>query len=696
MAYADLLEKEGIASQFLAVITPKRIVNGFTVYSGSVYSVSFDYGYTAAVEINGVELTLGSGPALSAGQYYYDIETETLYVRTSGSDDPDNHATIVFYELYVSTFDAHWYRDPLDVNSQEVYYEPFIVRSPQLKITSGDTLFGYMPIQSSSIDLSNALHYFEKHAYDSSFKNSSIKIYHYLEELAVANIKLIYNGLCDSSSLNDKQFKIKIYNTIDELSKEFRNSDTSFFAVADFPALDLQYVAQPIREVYGRVDGFVPINIDFVDAETATTSDNRVFVVKADQTNLANVTKTVAASPSSTTTRTYLNSAQGLMIGDSVWFDRVAGTDEYHEVTVVDYGGNYIEHAALATPMASGDSVKRGFVAQLRIIQDNVIYRPQYKRDFDVSGALAVDTCGFTLVNNFEATLGMPSPFTKNDRIFCRVYGRTNDVTLGGPSFGTNHAQSGNLANPIVILLDLLKRVGIPESRIASAEFTSALADRDEAIGFAIPDTASGNFPKIKDIITNILKTSLIKFYIDNDLKYSIKVLEPTGANDYEIADDELLSASLDYDFDYSDTISDIIVEYASQEETEALDGAGANVKRVYAESLEARYLHKINKQESFDSLHFIESDAQVLVDRISFILGDRKGTLTFKTKNRFFNTDIKDGIEIQKNKLPGFDFDEDIVRTRTYTVEETQKGLTEITITATDNKGIDDHSVDW
>jgi hypothetical protein len=180
VAYSDLLEVENTPSQFLCVITPRRRETGFSVYSGSVYRKSFTYGYVSSVEVDGTELTSNTSTSLSAGEYYYDYENSYLYVRLSDSSNPDDSYCVVFYELYLATFDEHWYRDPLDDTTETVYFEPLIQKSPQIKLTTDDVFFGYMPSLTSSIKLSNAEHTLERHIYDSSFNRASIKIWNVL------------------------------------------------------------------------------------------------------------------------------------------------------------------------------------------------------------------------------------------------------------------------------------------------------------------------------------------------------------------------------------------------------------------------------------------------------------------------------------------------------------------------------------
>lgn len=694
MAYSDLLEVENTPSQFLCVITPRRRETGFSVYSGSVYRKSFTYGYISSVEIDGVELTKNTSTSLNAGEYYYDYENSYLYVRLSDDSNPDDSFCVVFYELYLATFDEHWYRDPLDDTTQTVYFEPLIQKSPQIKLTTDDVFFGYMPSLTSSIKLSNAEHTLEKHIYDSSFNRASIKIWNVLSDLDIDNIKLVYNGFLSDVSYDQKSIQIKTYNTIEELNTEYRNEIISFVNTTDFPNANPEYIGKPIRFVYGMVDGFVPINIDYVE-EDPTTSQNRDYLVLGTQNNISDITRTVPASPVSTATRTYLSATgHGINIGDSVFFDRVSGTDEY--LTITSVGSNYIEHTALSGgAMASGDSIKRGFIGYVKIVKDNVLYNLMYGRDYTTNNAISPDCSGFTLTDNFEATFSIGT-FLPTDKIYCRVYGPTNDVTLSASAFGSNDSDTANLTNPVVIIVDLLKSIGIPESKIDIPSFQAALALRDEAIGISLPRDSSGGFQFIKNIILDILKTSLIKFYVNDDLKYSIQALEPTGSEDFTIEDDEIIYDTFNYDLSYSDILSKINVQYKYTQETDSISGERANYSYVFTESDVAKYIHKIEKEKTFDSLHFKEVDAQKLSDRLSYIYGERQGSLSFTAKNRFLSSKVSDVIEITRTKMPGNEYDGETTYSKKMLVTGTEKTLNSININGIDNKGVDDNSSNW
>lgn len=693
MSYATLLEDETVKSNYLAILQPRRRVASFSVFSGSIYSVSFDYGDVESVYVDGVALTEVSTTSLSAGQFYWDYDNSTLYVRTASSGNPNSVNTIVTYNLYVATYDAHFYSDPLDDSTRVVYYEPHIIKSPEIKETNSDSFFGFLPSQSSSITINNAEHVYEKHLYDSSFNRADIHVYHWLDELIVDNIKLVYSGNMSDVSYDQNKITIKTYDPNKYLDDEFRNpTGDNFYSLDTFPSLNPNFIAKPIRQIYGRVDGFIPVNIDYVD-DNPTTSDNRIWSVCNGQTGISEVSKTVSASPSSTTTRTYLNNCNGIDVGDTIWLD--GATDYYVEVTAVNRtGSQYIEHAVIGAPMNSGEFAKRGFVSVVYIRKDNQVYTAKYKRDYTIT-TLSGGASGFTFENSLESNLSMASNLSPSDEVFCRVYGRVNDVTLNAIAYGSDNTKTGNMSNPMQILVDVMKRnIGIVEADMNLTSFTTTISSVTSAAGMAIPKSSNDNFPTYKDIIVNILKTELIRFYQNDDQEWEVSLVSPIGAAAYEIGSDEILKGSFTHDFDYSDLLSDVIVEYNEQETNTVKQGNYAD--KVSAESSVAKYVHLAKKQKTFNSIHIFEDDAQILADRLSFYYGDRIGTITLRTKNRLFNTKLGDVITTQRTAQCGFDFDGETVNNRNGVVTDTLKSLRSISITLDDQKGIEDNSGDW
>ena len=694
MAYASLLEEETVTSNYLAVLKPRRRVTGFTLFSGSVYVADFDfYGEVTRCWEDDLELSLGTSSSLSADQFYYDFAEKKLYVRLNPSADPDLINIIAEFEIYCGTIDAHFYRDPTDDTTRVVYFEPIINKSPVFKKSSTDSLSGFNPVQTSSISLINAEHIFEKCLYDSSFVNASIDVYHWLDDLEVANIKRVLNGYMQNVSIDRSIITIKVFDGIDILSNEYRHSiGSNFYDSTTFPTLNPQYIGKPIRKVYGFVDGFIPVNSEYVD-ESPINTDNRTWIVTSGQDGLSDVTKTVIASPSSTTTRTYLNSVTGLQVGDTVWFDKA--TDDYGIIEAV--GANYIDHSAIGVAATTGELVKRAFVPRVTIVQNDVEYVALYKRDYTVSNLLPGETSGFIFDINLETNLSMPEALNANDQVFCRVYGRVNDITLGGPAYGADDSRTLSMMHPAQVVLDFLKNsLGFSDSEIDSTSFTDALTDISSGIGFAIPSSNSdSSFPKYRDILGDILKCCFAKLIVNNDGKWALSVRKPLGSVTKTIADDEIIFNSIRFDFEFDEIFSEIIVQYAKEESSFASLNQ-ETYAQVVATSDTAKYLHKVSKSKTETSLWAFVDEAEEMATRLSYVFGDRSGTASIQTKNRFFDTELGDNIEIERTSVPGFEYDGENLYNRELLTIEIEKSKQTITIKLDDQKGIEDNAGGW
>lgn len=696
MSYMDLLSDESVRQQFLAILMPRFRVSGWTVVSGFIYEAEYTRPKPGKLEFDGVEMVEVDTDTPGAGEWFYDQENSRILFRTPESGDPDDGMTVVTFPLYVSTSDNYWNSDPLDDSTDIVYYEPLISGSPSIKSTTTDSLFGFLPTQSSQLKLNNAEHWLEQYLYDCSFNLASVKIYHALgNTLDADNIALVYDGLMTDVNYDSETVTVKTVDRIDEFKPEYRNEVESFYSSADFPNINPTFIGKCIRYVYGYVRGFVPVNVDYVD-QSPGTSDNRDWAVIGEQTGLTEVVRTVGGGVH-TTTKTFVSFTEGINIGDTLWLDRVSGTDEYVEVTNVSRSPAFIEHVAIASPMANGDSVRKGFVSRVEIRQNNVNYLAMYGRDYTVDLSMAAGVSGFSFSTSLESNLSMPENLSPNDTVLCTVYGRVNDLTAGGPTFGANDPDTNNITNPVMVIYDLMKnRLGIPESRINLTDFAALrTATASQGMGFAIPSTSLGGFQSYKNIIIDIIKSALFRIILDNDQKWTLKALAPLLTPDKEIDSTEIQDG-FSCDFEHSDMVSDVIVEYALREISQTVNGPQDSTSQVIATSEYARHVHKVVKQQSFPSLHFRAVDAQELADRLSFVLGDRRATFKIQTRNRFFDSLINDTITVTRQKLPGFEFESGTDRSREVSIIQVSKGLRGTTIEADDQKGIEDNAGSW
>lgn len=699
MAYTDLLDNELADAQFLVVLSPRRQVSTWTLDSGAIYTNAFTFGQVISVTIDGTELTEVNTSSLSPGEWFYDVTNQIIYVRDPSDGDPNGKFVVVTYELYVSTLDEHWHRLPTDSSTRTVYFEPVINRSVSLKASIKDIAFGILPTFSTNLVLNNAEGFFERHVFDSSFNQAPIAVYHSLKDSPrddpdVDNIKLIFNGTVNSAKYSDEVLTLKARDRVDVFNKDFFNGNTENFTTSDFSNLEPNQENRPIRTVYGRVDGFVPVNIDY-NADQPTTSDNREWVCISGQSDIHNLTSTVDSG--STATATVLIDATGWSIGDTAYFNRAVGTDEYLIITDVNYGTNTLTHSALSGgAMAASDTVERSFVGNIQIVQDGEIFRPLYNRDYTTRTNFNGTSSGFEFDTSLESNLGMPRTLSPGDIVTCRVYGQKNSIVLGGSPFGSNDSELGNLTNPIVILFDLLKnKLSIPESDIDTATFTSLEALVDEPIGFSAPETKTANQPNIKKIIEQIIQTLLLKIYLDRDAKWTLQLTGILGPNDYEVQDDELIS-SLDYNFEYNDIYSETRVNYRNKEQDVETEQNSKSSLQVRTNRENTTRLHTTDRAKEFDSLHIFEDNAQSLSDKLASIFGERRGEASIKVKSRFFNAEIGEVVRVTRTRMPGFTFDDETEQSRDFIITGFTKTLTQITLELDDQKGIEDNPGDF
>ena len=711
MAYADNLDEEGINSQYLVILKPRRVVvsASWTLVSGTEYTnSSFTFGEIVNLTKDGDILTEASSASDvgTGGDWFYDVDTEILYF--DDGTNPSSFTIVATYEIYMGTIDAAWYRDPLDSTTRTVYFEPLITQSPAINQSSTDDLFGFLPTVSSSISVSNTTQFLQVHVYESSFQSADISVYHYLGDLTVANTKLILTGFCSNISYKESNTKIEIFDNRALFDEEFRHpSGLNFYASGTLSGLDPDFEGRPIRKVFGYIDKLIPVNIDF-EADNPSTTNNRTWIVMNPHDNLVSLSPSVPSSPSSTTTRTYISSADGYRVGDTARID--SATDKYIEITAVNKtGDNYIEHAATAAAASSGDTVDRGFIGNVIIYREGFVpLKLKYIQDYTIYTDATNKLAGFTLVDNFESNYSASGELFNNsgsnaqtllpsDLVFCRVYGPTNQETLSASAFGSDSSETANLAQAIVIIYSILKNnLGLSESELDTSTFTSLQSSITDEIGFSIPTKSGSNFPKYRQILGDIIQTLLLKFLVDDNGKYSLSQTGPLGSVGKTIEDDEILKNSFEYNFDYKDIVSNVIVEYQGSEVSNKNQSGDLYYKTVTSTSDLANYLHKVTKQKTFKSLHFTESEAQTLADRLKYALGDRRGKFKFKTKNRFFDSEINDIIRVTRTRLPGFVYSSNTDRSRDGAVVSSNKKLVDIDIECDDQKGIEDNSGSW
>lgn len=712
MTYAANLQDDNIESRYLIVLKPRRKVTGFAVFAGSVYSVALDYGTVIELTEDATALTEGSSTSLSAGQWYYDFDAKVLYVRTSTSGDPSGFTIVATTELYCATIATNWYRVPTDSSTRQVHFEGVVTRPPDFTISASDVMFGVIPVRSTSLELVGLEQNFTKHFYDSSWNSAKVECYHWLGKMQTGNMAKVFAGVVDSLQYSDAAVSIKIFDQVDLLTKQWRSPsgiDDTFFNRGDQAISG--YFGRPLQYVFGRIDGVPAINnypVPYNHASAANHPNNKVWTVGSNHCKGADVNVGVINHVSNTTTRTYLNSVNGINVDDEVWFSHATLTNYYATVTAVNTVDNYIDHEAIGAAIASANySCNRDAIGYCHIVSQGVTYKAKFSRDYATytSGIPSGYAWCVALTTGCDANLSMPRELDQNDKVIVRLYGKQNTATIGGIAFGSDNTRYNSLTNGIVILYEILKYAGILEADIDTAAFDALDGTVTDVLGFGVPTFTSEGVPTYRQVIETLCLTLLLKIYINENNKWTVARIQPLTSTTVSMEDQDFTEQTLLYDLDYSEMASDISVEYGHFERSsDNEDVLGSQIKSNVANNT-AKYLHKIEQQKTFKSYHMAETldattptstTADTLARRLSYIFGERRGLLSVTTRHPFFQTDLADIVSVAREKMPGYDFTSGTTRTRRFSVTEVRKNLREVSLKLDDQKGIEDNSGSW
>lgn len=687
MTYNSEIQKAYSEKDFLAIIRPAVQVTDWTLESGTVYYHDFGISdefieFVYQITWNDTKLTsVSTTPGV--GQFWFDYPNNRIHINNGAVIG--SSFICVFFEIFFATKTINTYRIPTDNTTDIVYYAPKIKNATIPQINNDELLlFGSY---SGSIDLINTDSAF--YVYEgASFRRKEIEIYHIVN--GIDNIKLIYRGNIETVTKNDSQVTFS-YRQIDFI---FNRNFTSFagannqiskgfFSVAEFPLLDARFEAYTIRAIYGVVDAIIPVNIDY--NSTPTTSNNRKWVVR----NLGSQTPSIllTVQVGSTTTRIFCGTNHGLFV-DETPIVKVGGVDKYCYITAV--GSNYVDisPALVSPPTAGVDTIRRGTIGNVFIKDQNgTIFRLLSGRDFNeqtfvgVSGDMNV--YGFVLANNFEAAVGLTLFTPESHKIFCRCYGIRGDIAGIDPDYKVITSANYIIDSLLTGYLDL------PSSIVNS---TAIKALSLPSMGFSIPDQLSTTFPTYREILKNLMISSLSQLYFDDDLKLNLREIGPLGASEFTATDTDLIDFSVDYNGD--EIVSLVRLAYSFQEAPGGSDRS--SYRRLESTSDLAKFLHEeINEKEIVTYL-LKPAEAQVIADHYAIIFGDWVRSYQFKTKTQFINALIGSVFTIERTRLEGFNFNKTILRDKNVKITSIKKDLASIQFGADPQKNIEDNAGGW
>ena len=257
--YSDFQNQNSSEKLVLAKVNASKRLIGFEVHASSVYRLTnFDFNKILSVEDSGAGLTEVFGLSeVVPGSFYNDRTNKILYLETSGSTNPNG-------EFIAMSFTNFFSNGPVQAANDlstgfEVNWLPIIQKTSGFGVTlDNEDQIGFALEGAGSITFVMDREYFDSRFEGFIWENQDVEIYSWTRTLDISEAKIIYKGAVNSKTFgNVVRFTLK--DKIEQLRRPFPLSDLSTVSGARIP--DGLNTAKK-RFVYGRLNGFLPTNID--------------------------------------------------------------------------------------------------------------------------------------------------------------------------------------------------------------------------------------------------------------------------------------------------------------------------------------------------------------------------------------------------------------------------------------------------
>jgi hypothetical protein len=699
------------------VLRPRRRVTSWTLSSGSVYYNDFSFGYVSGVSVNGTALALGSSSSLSAGQYYYDNTLQRLYIRKTSGTPSGSDWIVVTFELFLSTHECYWYRNPVDDTSQEVYWRGNITSPPTVSRNASDIIFGYIPTSVTGLTCVNDPYYFQEIIHDSSFNNADVLVYHQAGSLSTANFQQIFGGFCGSYSFDDKQISFDLLDKGYRMNEKWNNGG----GLNTFPVSYSGNLVDParartfIRSIYGQsildATELIGVNLDYVD-NSPGTSDNRDWGFQSSAIADPYLDITILATNTASDFDVSLADAKKLMVGDKV-FGSIAG-GYVCEITGIDLSTGNVTFDQ--PPYVPGSTFRVMGIYGVKLIQNGVAYSLLTNRDYeDYNFNTGFGCYGLRLSSTAEANVSASTIDPANgDYIIAQVRGANPSATVGGSPF-----YSGILPhmNPLHILYGILRnRLQIPEASIDTSTMQSLstslrlTGDFAPLLNISIPDILGDEPPTFGEAIAKVLTSCFLRMFINNEGKFTLSQIGEFTTADAAFTEDDLINIKYEYRYGESGGAKIFTRPF------EAATGKAQAISIPYYPYTENEYdaNNYLHNNEFFRDIetrltpNTIDTTATTLdgiaeygstaiaTTRYEQLVGERKCRVYCTIKSGAHGLDIGDFVTITRSRQPGFSYNTETTNSRNYVVIEITKSLGGVDLVLDDQKGVEDNTGDW
>jgi putative tail protein len=261
MNFSDYQNQTSSEKIVLATLDASKRLMGWTLHSGSIYKLTnITYSVIESLEDSGSAYTeVASIVAVTASKFYLDRDAQTLYIRTTGSDNPNSRFIVGTFKLFFSNVPLTL---PHDLDSgREVYWEPLIKKNSSFGVEIDTIQQTSEAIEGKgSLTLHNDQDFWPANFDKLIFENNSCSVYSYSRDLAPTEAQLIFRGRVETRTYSTDSINFTLNDLLSALKNPVALSTISDLGERNSPSLDLAFQ----RMIFGRVFGFRPTNIDEV------------------------------------------------------------------------------------------------------------------------------------------------------------------------------------------------------------------------------------------------------------------------------------------------------------------------------------------------------------------------------------------------------------------------------------------------
>lgn len=253
----------------LAILEASQRLVAFTLHSGSIFKKeNFDVAVISSLTDFGEKLNqVSSLESVISNTFYNDRDNRTLYFQLSDNADPVSKFIVLTRKIFLSNLPVIL---PHDLNEGfEVYFEPQIQSTSSFGVEIDVVNDQTNAIEGSgSLSVYNDNDFWKQNFDKLTFDNQNCFIYSYNRELPANQAKLLFKGKVESKTYGSSKIVFKLKDLISELRNSIQLRNVEELGLRNRPNLN----AAKQRMIFGRVEGFRPINLDeFVNSEYPLT-----------------------------------------------------------------------------------------------------------------------------------------------------------------------------------------------------------------------------------------------------------------------------------------------------------------------------------------------------------------------------------------------------------------------------------------